>query len=188
MKKFFLTILFSFFFTAAFAQEGDFDVEKILNSIKEDNKNVQNYVDLGRAYLYKQDYLRAINSFEYAIFLGCAEGDVYNYLGMAYYKRGNIKKALENFENAFLADENNYIYMNNLAICYKSLNDTKKYEEIMAKMQVTNPITKDEYVQLVKILYTKKDIEGAKVLLNQAIKKYPKDPFLKELFNKLNKS
>ena len=99
-----------------------------------------------------------------------------------------MKKTTENFKKALSLNGENLIYLNNLYLCYKSLNDKENSDKILQKMNSITPNTSDDYIQFAQILYDRKDYEGAKTYLIEGLKKFPNNPILKGLFNQLNKS
>ena len=185
MKKF-LILLFLFIILPVYADI--YTHKEVLDKIEQNGPSAQGYFELGKAYMYEKDYLRAINAFEFVLNYNDSEPEIYNYLGLCYYRRDNYNKALENFKKALSLNDENLIYLNNLYLCYKSLNDKENSDKILQKMNSITPNTSEDYIQFVQILIDRKDVEGAKTYLKEGLKKYPDNPILKGLFNQLNKS
>ena len=184
MKKF-LILLLLFCIIPAYADI--YTHKEILDEIEKNGPSVQGYFELGKAYLYEKDYLRAINAFDYTLNYETDDPEIYNYLGICYYRRRNFNKALENFKKAVSLNNENLIYINNLALCYKSLGDRENYEKTIGKIAAYIPKTQEDYVQITQILYDRKDYERARAILMQGMKKYPDNPILNKLFTVLNK-
>ena len=169
----------------------DFDgaLQNILSAIEINGDEELYYLELGKIYLYKKDYLRAINALEYINSEDIKiKSEVFNYLGMAYYKRGNLKISLEYFKKAINLEPNNVIYLSNLAMNYRSLGNLDEYNSITNKISFITPKTAVEYLQVSQILYSKNNIIGAKSILQKGMEIYPNNLLLKEAFSKLNKS
>lgn len=164
-------------------------LEMMLNAVELSSNNPVYYLELGKIYMYKNDYLKAINAFQYALSEDKKlNGEIYNYLGIANYRRGDIKTALDNFENADKIDNNNIIILTNLLYCYKGLNMSEKARETYGRIANFNPLNSKDYIALSRIYFENKNNEEAIKILKEGIKKFPHDEILKELYNKLNKT
>ncbi len=170
--------------------DNDYDkaIENLLSAIEQDDSDPLFYLELGKAYLKKEDFLKAVNAFEYALSVGGDKGECYNYIGLSNYKRGNLKTAEEYFIKALEISPYNIFYLNNLAMSYKSLNDEEKYINTVRKIENIIPNSPEEYAKLGIFFFDNKDYESARKILNEGVKKYPNNTFLKEMFNKLNKT
>lgn len=160
----------------------DFDtaLKNILLAIELNESEPEYYLELGKIYLYKNDFLRAVNALEYAIGEGnSTNAECYNYLGLANYKRGNFDTALDYFKKALEYEPLNLVYTNNIAICYKSLEDVENYKKTMDKFLKLTPVTSDDYLQLAQILYSEKNLEGAKKAIQDGLLKFPDNVLLK---------
>lgn len=186
MRKILILLFLILFTVPSYADR--YSPAEILEKIENNGGSAQKYFELGKAYLYEKDYLRAINAFEYTLNYDDKNPEIYNYTGLCYYKRRNYNKALENFQKAVELNGENLIYLNNLALCYKSLSDRENYQKTIQKITSYIPKTQEDYVQLIQIFYDRHDIERTKLILNEGLKKYPNNPILKKLFNELNKS
>lgn len=169
----------------------DFDsaLQNILSAIELNGDEPLYYLELGKIYLFKKEYLRAVNALEYSI--GEDEeinSEAYNYLGLANYRRGNLVSALNFFEKASSLRPENMVYLNNLAMCYKSLGEQENFEKTVNKLGNLSPNTPNDYVQLAGLLISKKNIEGAKKALSDGLERFPDNMLLKEMLSKLNKS
>ena len=164
-------------------------LDSILEAIKLNGDEKLYYLELGKIYLYKKDYIKAVNALDFAIGEdGKINEEVYNYLGLSNYKRGNPARALEYFLKAVEINDKSFVYLNNLALCYKSLNETEKFKMTVKKIMSLTPAAPSDYVQLSALYYDRKDFEAAKNILNEGIKLYPDNLLLKEILKKLNKT
>ncbi len=145
------------------------------------------YVELGKIYLFKNEILKAVNALEYAIGSDNEiNAECYNYIGLANYKRGNYKQALEYFLKAVNLKES-MMYLNNLALCYKSMNDRINYEKTAQRLSSITPQIPDDYLEFSALLADRKNYAKAKEVLEEGMKKYPDNLLLKETFKRLNK-
>ena len=163
-------------------------LDNILKAIELNGDEPLYYLELGKIYYDKKDYLKAINAFEYSLGNDVEiNAKAYNYIGLSNYKRGNLKTALDNFQKA-VEIKTTITYLNNLALCYKSLGEEDKSKETYKKIESYIPQEAFEYYELSQIFYDRKDFKNAKKILEAGLLKYPNDPVLKNAFNKLNKS
>lgn len=181
----------NFYYAKLLELEGDYDsaLQKMLFAIEINTDNPKYYLELGKIYLHKNDYLKAVNALQYAL----ADNkninvEAYNYLGIANYRRGDIKTALDNFEHADEIDSNNIIYMTNLLFCYKGLKMDEKAKETMERINNFNPLSEKDFIALSRIYYERNNYAECKRILNDGMKKFPNSVILKDLYNKLNKS
>ncbi len=162
--------------------------KQIIKAIEKKQDEGLYYFELGKIYYKLNDYLRAINAFEYAI--GENENlnsECYNYIGLSHYKKGNFKRALYNLDKAYSINKR-IIYLYNLSFVYKSLNMVEKYEEVISEINSYEPVNVRDYIDLSSILYDKKDFEGAKNILLKGMAKYPESSLLNSAYAKLNKT
>ncbi len=173
----------------------DFDsaLENILEAIQLNGDEKSYYLELGKIYLYKNDYLKAVNALEYA--LGDDSGinsESYNYMGLANYKRGNFKQALTNFQKAVEIAPYNILFLNNLALCYKSLNDKENFFATVNKIERIKPSEAEDFIQLAALYLDRKNYAAAKKILEEGLALYPDNLLLKtfyeDVLNKLNKT
>lgn len=168
----------------------DFDLalKNILGAIEINGDESVYYLELGKIYLHKADYLKAVNAFEYAIGSNQeVNSECYNYIGLANYKRGNLKIALEYFEKAIKLAPDNLIFLNNLALCQKSLNMMNEYKDTILILENTPPEKPIEYLQLSQILYSRKNYAGARQTVEMGLSRFPDNLLLKSALNQLNK-
>ena len=159
----------------------------ILNAVELRPDENLYYLELGKIYLYKNDFLKSVNALEYAI--GEDENlnsECYNYLGLANYKRRNFENALLYFNKAYNINPNSLIYLNNLALTHKSLNNKEEYEQLINKITSLDPKTPEEFLELSQLLYDRKNYAGAKKVLETGLETYPDNLLLKSAFDKLN--
>lgn len=162
-------------------------LKNILNAIEIKPDENLYYLELGKIYLYKNDYLKSVNALEYAI--GQDENinsECYNYLGLANYKRRNFENALNYFKKAYELNPKSLIYLNNLALTHKSMNNKEEYEKLVSKITSLDPKTPEEFLELSQLLYDRKNYAGAKKVLETGLETYPDNLLLKSAFDKLN--
>lgn len=169
----------------------DFNLAKeyILEAIELNRDEKEYYLELGKIYLFQKDYLKAVNALSFLLgdnsFL---EAEASNYLGLANYKRGNYSQAINYFEKAVKINSNSFIYLNNLAICYKSVQDNENFKKTVETILNLTPEFPEDYIQLSQLYMDRNNLEAAKNALEEGIKNYPDNLLLKELLNKLNKT
>lgn len=169
----------------------DFNLAKeyILQAIELNRDEKEYYLELGKIYLFQKDYLKAVNALSFLLgdndFL---EAEASNYIGLANYKRGNYSQAVNYFERAVKVNSNSFIYLNNLAICYKSVQDNENFKKTVETILNLTPEFPEDYIQLSQLYMDRNNFEAAKNALEEGIKNYPDNLLLKELLNKLNKT
>lgn len=169
----------------------DFNLAKeyILQAIELNRDEKEYYLELGKIYLFQKDYLKAVNALSFLLgdndFL---EAEASNYIGLANYKRGNYSQAINYFEKAVKINSNSFIYLNNLAICYKSVQDNENFKKTVETILNLTPEFPEDYIQLSQLYMDRNNLEAAKNALEEGIKNYPDNLLLKELLNKLNKT
>ena len=169
----------------------DFNLAKeyILQAIELNRDEKEYYLELGKIYLFQKDYLKAVNALSFLLgdnsFL---EAEASNYIGLANYKRGNYSQAVNYFEKAVKINSNSFIYLNNLAICYKSVQDNENFKKTVETILNLTPEFPEDYIQLSQLYMDRNNLEAAKNALEEGIKNYPDNLLLKELLNKLNKT
>ena len=169
----------------------DFNLAKeyILQAIELNRDEKEYYLELGKIYLFQKDYLKAVNALSFLLgdnsFL---EAEASNYIGLANYKRGNYSQAVNYFEKAVKINSNSFIYLNNLAICYKSIQDNENFKKTVETILNLTPEFPEDYIQLSQLYMDRNNLEAAKNALEEGIKNYPDNLLLKELLNKLNKT
>lgn len=169
----------------------DFNLAKeyILEAIELNRDEKEYYLELGKIYLFQKDYLKAVNALSFLLgdndFL---EAEASNYIGLANYKRGNYSQAINYFEKAVKINSNSFIYLNNLAICYKSVQDNENFKKTVETILNLTPEFPEDYIQLSQLYMDRNNLEAAKNALEEGIKNYPDNLLLKALLNKLNKT
>ena len=169
----------------------DFNLAKeyILQAIELNRDEKEYYLELGKIYLFQKDYLKAVNALSFLLgdndFL---EAEASNYIGLANYKRGNYSQAINYFEKAVKINSNSFIYLNNLAICYKSVQDNENFKKTVETILNLTPEFPEDYIQLSQLYMDRNNLEAAKNALEEGIKNYPDNLLLKALLNKLNKT
>lgn len=106
-------------------------------------KNAYEHNNLGIMYIEEKCYYAAIQEFKMAISLNPktqATAVYFNNLGKVYMTIGYPELALDCFENALVQYNLNFEFYQNLAQCYKTLNQTTKQLEVYKKK--TSPLDK----------------------------------------------
>lgn len=128
--------------------------------------------ELAKIDYYLDDYQTALGIFQNLLKSGDS-AEIYNYMGLCYYKLKNIEAAIANFNNAINLDGCRPIYYYNLAQCYKSLKDKKNYAKYIADATKITPIKPQDFIDLSYIYYDNSNSGYAINSLNSAIVKYP---------------
>lgn len=123
---------------------------------------------LGQYYLYKEDYLEALNAYNQALKLDASTGDSlkkanhYNQLGLSYYYLANYDAAVESFYNAArLATE----YKDNMLLARSYLNIGKLYTKLNNNVEALNYYQKS--LDLQRVMENRN--EEAEVLHNMGL-------------------
>ena len=163
--------------------------EYILQAIELNRDEKDYYLELGKIYLFQKDYLKAVNALSFVLggndFL---EAEASNYIGLANYKRGNYSQALNYFQRAVDINKKSYVYLNNLAICYRSIRDEENFKKTVETILNLTPEYPEDYIQLGTLYADRGNFEAAKNTLSEGVKNYPDNLLLKEMLNKLNKT
>lgn len=179
--------LYYFSKTLILNDKEDLALKYFLKSVEIDPYLEKAYLEIGKIYLLRKEYLNALNAFQFALKGGefyRAEG--YNYIGIVQFNRGSIQSALENFEKAVEIYPERLSYLNNLLNCYRVLED-KENEALTIKRINSVPLkTVDDYIELAQILCIEKNYGKAKEILENAKKLYPSNFSLTSLLNELN--
>ncbi len=173
------------------ALDNDFNtaLEYILSAIEIDPYENTYYLELGKIYIYKKDYIKAVNAFSYAIGKDkTTDAESFNYLGLIQYRRKSYQKARDYFEKAHLTEPNNIMYLHNLMLCIKSMGDKKAYVKLAEELSILEPKTPLDYLHLSQIAYDEHDYRKADEVLTEGAKKFPDNLMLKNALKKLNKS
>lgn len=98
-------------------------------------QDIHIYSFYGNFYMYINDNIKAISSFERAIEINPACASAYQGLGIIYDLRNNTDSALVNYEKSWELSKFNESYLNNLAHKYYELNNLDKavhyYEQLL---------------------------------------------------------
>lgn len=161
----------------------------ILKAIEIDPNENNYYLELGKIYLFKKDYIKAVNALSFAMGKNSeTNAECYNYLGLIQYRRKSYNKAKEYFEKAHAAAPDNIMYLHNLMLCAKSMGEKSLYQTLMIKSSNITPKTPLDYIHLSQIAHDKSDYMNADKILQDGIKKFPDNLMLKQAVKKLNKS
>lgn len=128
--------------------------------------------ELGEVDYYLEDYNTALAIFQ-ALIETEDSAEIFNYMGLCYYKLRDIQSAILNFNNAIKSDGLRPIYYYNLAQCYKSLGDKKNYSKYAASATKIAPLNYQDFIDLSYIYYDNGNPSYAINTLDHAITKYP---------------
>ena len=155
------------------------------------NQNPEYYLEMGKIDYYKADYESAIDNFNKATSLDVRlknAAELHNYLGLCYYRKKELKKALDNLLKANELEPDNVIYMYNLSLVYKTVRQDNLYNKIYGKIMKFSPKTAQDYIDLSTIYYDRGQSDVARTLLDEGIRKMPEQKALYTAKLKLLKS
>lgn len=155
------------------------------------NQNPEYYLEMGKIDYYKADYESAIDNFNKATSLDVRlknAAELHNYLGLCYYRKKELKKALDNLLKANELEPDNVIYMYNLSLVYKTVRQDNLYNKIYGKIMKFSPKTAQDYIDLSTIYYDRGQSDVARTLLDEGIRKMPEQKALYTAKSKLLKS
>jgi tetratricopeptide (TPR) repeat protein len=136
------------------------------------NDNNEYQLELAKIELAMQNYDAALTIFQKVLQAG-DNAELFNYVGLCYYKNKNAEIAIVNFKKAIELDGLRPIYYYNLAQCYKSIGDKQNYVKYVNTATKINPISYQDYIDLSCIFHDNSNSAYAINSLNDAIKKYP---------------
>lgn len=128
--------------------------------------------ELAKIDYYLEDYITSLDLFQKLLQNG-ESAEIFNYVGLCYYKMRNTELSIINFKKAIELDGLRPIYYYNLAQCYKSLGDKKNYVKYINTSTKINPINYQDFIDLSYIYMDNGNTSYALNALNNAITKYP---------------
>lgn len=168
----------SFYLAQMCIVDGKFDeAMEYLKECLSHSREPRYLLELGKIYYYKDDYESAQNAFQEALDFDVRmkySAQLDNYLGLCYYRKYDIKNALQHLKQAHSTDKNNVAYMYNLALAYKSDQQENMHNKLMQKVFSFEPKTQKDYISLSGIYCDLKKYDVATFLLDSGIKKYPR--------------
>ncbi|MBQ3437370.1 MAG: tetratricopeptide repeat protein [Fusobacterium sp.] len=99
------------------------------------------------------------------------QANYYFIKGLNDYEKENKVSALKNYQKAYDLDKKNIKIVREIAYLYANLGDVEKAEEFYKKALQLDPHDENSLENLLKILYTKKDIENIEKYSNQILDK-----------------
>ncbi len=78
------------------------------------------------------------------------EGEIYNMMGMCYFKKGYYQIALDKFLSAVAAPDAIPVYKENLAVCYQKLGEEQKAKEILNELSDLPDLFLKSYMDALK--------------------------------------
>ena len=182
----------SFYLAKMCILDNRFDEAKdYLKDATSKNQNPEYYLEMGKIDYYKADYESAIDNFNKATSLDVRlknAAELHNYLGLCYYRKKELKKALDNLLKANELEPDNVIYMYNLSLVYKTVRQDNLYNKIYGKIMKFSPKTAQDYIDLSTIYYDRGQSDVARTLLDEGIRKMPEQKALYTAKLKLLKS
>lgn len=138
--------------------------------------NAEYYLELGKIYYGKNDYTKASEMFLKSQSLDVRlkySAQIYNYLGLCYYRTKDLKNALVNLQKAVDEDSDNVIYMYNLSLALKSAKQNDAYQKIYGKIMRFEPKEAQDFIDLGTIYFDRGQSDISKTILDEGIRKMP---------------
>jgi O-antigen ligase/Tfp pilus assembly protein PilF len=133
------------------------EAQKILQQTTEIYNDRNTYRNLGLSYMQTEDYEKAKEEFEHAIYLDPDFYEAYNDLASLYVYQGKYERAIEQWQTAIdleLKFKEKHIFLYYIGIAYKRMNDFEKayeyFEEAKKIAPKKSPILKDIEQELLK--------------------------------------
>lgn len=111
----------------------------------------------------------AINQFNYALKINPKNAKVYNALGVAELKRGDLYQAQVNFEKATQVNQKYATAWDNLGSVYYITNELDKAEPNFKKAASLNPNSSTVYYHLAQVAFKRDDIQKALYYANKSL-------------------
>lgn len=157
--------------------------QDILDSVK---KSALKYADLyyaqGAIYLKRVDtsdmrfrnkneelIQLAVNQLNYSLKINPNNARVYNALGVAELKRGDLFKAQQNFEKAISLSPKYATALDNLGSIYYITNEIDKAEPYFKKAEAVNPTSSTVYYHLAQVAFKNNELQKALYYANKSL-------------------
>jgi tetratricopeptide (TPR) repeat protein len=109
---------------------------------------VEAYTLLGRAYLKRYRFRKALSCFKREGYLGDATWETFVNMGVAYFGLDMLEEARESFERAMEMEPDKLKVVYNLAVVYEKLGLTERAKRLFEKASQLNPQTSEEEILL----------------------------------------
>lgn len=157
----------------------NYQVKKAINilsmAIKLEPKTYIPYALLGEAYITEKHFMQAQNVLKTATEMA-ATTENYNNLGVAFFKHGNYKEAVQSFQKAhLLAKKNDYFYNPylNYAICLSKLNRNLEAEEVAEYLvRRHEELPSLDMTNIAKVFYWSKNYRRTAEIFEKALEEY----------------
>lgn len=127
----------------------------------------------------------AINQLNYSLKINPKNAKVYNAIGVAELKRGDLYQAQVNFEKALQVNQKYATAMDNLGSVYYITNELDKAEVYYKKAQSLNPTSATLYYHLAQVAYKKDDLQKALYYANKSLLLNPKSTYAYNLIGEV---
>jgi len=141
--------------------------------LKEDEKNVQAYCNLGVIYRMENENQKAYDSYIKAINLDPSYEMTYNNLGNLLKDTGNLKAALKVYSDGIKANPKNHLMYNNLGMVYEKLKAYDKAIEAYKGAVKVNPKYDKAVNNIGVVLYKQKKYKESVEIFKIALKLNP---------------
>ena len=135
--------------------------------------------ELGIMNYFTKNYKAAAEEFE-SVLSEHSPAEVYNYLGLCYFKQNKNVLAIANFNKATLLDRQRPIYYYNLALVYKHQKDMENYSKYINTAKKIQPISYVDYIDLACILLETSGKNEAIAIIDDGISVFPQNKKLYE--------
>ena len=127
----------------------------------------------------------AINQLNYSLKINPKNAKVYNALGVAELKRGDLYQAQVNFEKALQVNQHYSTALDNLGSVYYITNELDKAESYYKKAMTLNPTSATLYYHLAQVAYKKDDLQKALYYTNKSLDLSPKSTYAYNLLGEV---
>ncbi len=127
----------------------------------------------------------AINQLNYSLKINPKNAKVYNALGVAELKRGDLYQAQVNFEKALQVNQHYSTALDNLGAVYYITNELDKAETYYKKAMAENPTSATLYYHLAQVALKKDDLQKALYYANKSLDLSPKSTYAYNLLGEV---
>lgn len=131
------------------------------------------------------DYQQVIDGYQELI---KREPDNYgNYYSLAkiYQREKDYQNAFENYQKAYQLEESRVEILNLMANCQRDLENYDRAEELYRQAIAESPGLSTPYINLAGMLYSQSQIEQAKNILTEGLRKNPTSKEMKKMLDRL---
>ena len=127
----------------------------------------------------------AINQLNYSLKINPKNPKVYNALGVAELKRGDLYQAQVNFEKALQVNQHYSTALDNLGSVYYITNELDKAEFYYKKAMAENPTSATLYYHLAQVALKKDDLQKSLYYANKSLSLNPKSTYAYNLIGEI---